>query len=440
LKCLTELVEASLSMSNKFRCNEAVEMLRQAQQEYSLFNAYLDEFFGELVLYWLYCFMWAILIGLSNGRFSSRWLPRLGLTVLLAGSGRPAAGYSALAHQAVIDSCWARGLVPVLQRRYPGATPAQLREARAYAYGGAVLQDLGYFPGNAPLFSDLTHYVRTGDFVRALLDEAHDRNELAFALGALAHYVADAMGHPAGANAVTGAVFPELQRPAGAAIHYAEAPRQHTQVEFAFDVAQVAAGRYYSAELHAAIGLRLCQSALERAFRRTYGLPLQQVLPHPAAGLALFHFVTAELLLAAVRASQHLPPRQVRGLPVAEQRQYFSRLNTARFQRRGRPLNHLSTGMRLLVVLTPTLPRLGLVPLLGFRPLPHTAEAVMRASLDESVSCYLATLTHLDAALPNVNLDTGEPTRATDYPLADRTYAAWVRHLARRAALELAGR
>ncbi len=135
-----------------------------------------------------------------------------------------AAAFSALAHQAVVDSCWARSLVPVLERHYVGATPAQLREARSYAYGGALLQDLGYYPGNAALFTDLTHYVRTGDFVRALLDEARDRNELAFALGALAHYAADGVGHPAGANAVGRFGLPGAVPPVGHADYLCPGP------------------------------------------------------------------------------------------------------------------------------------------------------------------------------------------------------------------------
>ena len=359
---------------------------------------------------------------------------RLAYAVLLSlvGQAQTAAAFSALSHEAVVDSCWDRGLVPVLDRAYPGATAAQLRVARAYAYGGALLQDLGYFPGNTALFSDLTHYVRPGDFVRALLDEAHDRNELAFALGALSHYVADACGHPTGANAVTELVFPELRPRLGNHITYAQAPQQHAQVEFAFDVAQTTAGTYRSEAFHAAIGLQVSRTVLERAFILTYGLELKQVLPHVGAGLTAFHFVATELLPAAVRASEYLTPGQLRQLPPADRTRYYERLNTCHFQRRcGLATNHLSLGMRGLVVLTPTLPRLGIASLLAFRSLPPAAGAAMRASFAESVGCFQARLTNLAAPLPNLNLDTGQPNQAGSYPLADRTYAAWARRLAR---------
>ncbi len=343
-----------------------------------------------------------------------------------------AAAFSALTHQAVVDSCWARNMVPVLERNYGGATPSQLREARSYAYGGALLQDLGYYPGNGALFSDLTHYVRAGDFVRALLDEARDRNELAFALGALAHYAADGVGHPAGTNAVTDLVFPELLPRLGTPITYAQAPHQHAQVEFAFDVAQVQAGYYRSEDFHETIGLRVSRPVLERAFQRTYGLRLGQVLPHVGPGLAAFWFVSSELLPAAVRASEYVPPGQVRQLPAPDRQRYYERINTGHFRRRGGPSpNHLSLGMHLLVWLRPTLPRLGVAPLLAFRPLPPTAQATMQASFGKSLVRYQTMLANLGAPLPNLNLDIGQTTPAGTYALTDRTYAKWVQRLSK---------
>ena len=349
-----------------------------------------------------------------------RCRPRLFVLVLLLLSGKPAAGFSALAHQAIVDSCWARSIAPVLEKHYPGATAAQLGTARSYAYGGALLQDLGYFPGNAALFSYLTHYVRTGDFVRALLDEACDRNELAFALGALAHYVADAQGHPTGANAVTELVFPQLRPQFGKGIAFAQAPRQHTQV----------AGRYRSVDFHDAFGLQVNRPVLERAFFRTYGLPLKRVLPLTGLGLALFRFVATELLPAAARASQYRPAGQVRLLPLPDRQCYYQRINTGYFSRRGARPDHLSLGMRGLVLLAKGLPHLGLVSQLAFRPLPLAAEATMRASFDQSLASYQLVLADLSGPFPNMNLDTGQLAYAGNYPLADRTYAVLVRRLA----------
>src|SRR2546423_3992644 len=64
------------------------------------------------------------------------------MTVAMAlGVARPAAGYSVLAHEANIDALWDSTISRMLVERFPGATPEELLEARAYAYGGSVIQD-----------------------------------------------------------------------------------------------------------------------------------------------------------------------------------------------------------------------------------------------------------------------------------------------------------
>ena len=90
-------------------------------------------------------------------------LPRLpslflGLVLLLT-SARPLGAYSVLTHEEIIDLTWADSIQPLLVKRFPNLTPAQLTEAHAYAYGGCVIQDLGYYPFGKLLFSDLLHYV-----------------------------------------------------------------------------------------------------------------------------------------------------------------------------------------------------------------------------------------------------------------------------------------
>src|SRR5260370_41403268 len=111
------------------------------------------------------------------------------LTTLLFAPGLHA--YSVLTHEAIIDSAWAHDLKPLLLQHFPNTTPDELIKAHAYAYGGAIIQDTGYYPFGSRFFSDLVHYVRSGDFIVALLKDAQDVNEFAFALGALAHYASD---------------------------------------------------------------------------------------------------------------------------------------------------------------------------------------------------------------------------------------------------------
>ena len=117
------------------------------------------------------------------------------LIVLMCSGGLSA--YSVLTHEEIVDLLWSDEIQPLLLKRYPGLSEDQLKQAHAYAYGGAVIQDLGYYPFGSKEFSNLVHYVRSGDFVRVLLLESQDVNEYAFALGALSHYAADIAGHPA---------------------------------------------------------------------------------------------------------------------------------------------------------------------------------------------------------------------------------------------------
>jgi hypothetical protein len=203
---------------------------------------------------------------------------RLLLLLLLVAPATPAAAYSVLTHQSIIDSTWTDCLLPLLRQRYPGATPDQLVEAKSYAYGGAIIQDMGYYPLGATLFTNLTHYVRSGDFVRNLLRQAHDRNEYAFALGALAHYASDNLGHPDATNLILPQVYPEKKAQFGPVVTYEQAPINHTEVEFSFDVVAIAAGRYRSQDYHKYIGFRVSKPLLERGFQQTYGLELGQVL------------------------------------------------------------------------------------------------------------------------------------------------------------------
>ncbi|MFZ1035236.1 MAG: zinc dependent phospholipase C family protein, partial [Candidatus Acidiferrales bacterium] len=107
-----------------------------------------------------------------------------------------------------MDSAWDDAIKPLLLQRFPDATHEQLKEAHSYAYGGSVIQDLGYYPFGSHFFSDLVHYVRTGDFVQALLRDSSNLDEYAFALGALAHYAADNEGHRLAVNKSVPMLYP----------------------------------------------------------------------------------------------------------------------------------------------------------------------------------------------------------------------------------------
>ena len=199
----------------------------------------------------------------------------LGLLLLFPA---PAAySYSVLTHEAIIDSTWDSAIKPLLLKRFPAATADELTQAHAFAYGGCIIQDLGYYPFGSKFFSDLTHYVRSGDFVLNLIRESQDLNEYAFALGALSHYAADNNGHSMAVNRAVPLFYPELGRKFGKLVTYADDPFSHAKTEFAFDVFQAAKGRYASAAYKSFIGFEVAKPLLERAFQDTYGMRLEKV-------------------------------------------------------------------------------------------------------------------------------------------------------------------
>src|ERR1700722_7361555 len=200
------------------------------------------------------------------------------LVFILALSGAaPAQGYSVLTHEAIIDSAWDDGIKPSLLKRFPDATPDELKAAHAYAYGGCTIQDMGYYPFGSKFFSDLVHYVRTGDFIIALLRDSRDINEYAFALGALAHYSADNYGHRIAVNRSVPLLYPKLRRKYGDQVTYDEDHASHLKTEFGFDVLQIAKGHYAPNAYHDYIGFEVSHELLARAFQETYSLDLKSV-------------------------------------------------------------------------------------------------------------------------------------------------------------------
>ena len=345
-----------------------------------------------------------------------------------------ATAYSILTHQANVDSTWARCLLPTLQAHYPGGTDDELREAKAYAYGGAIIQDMGYYPFGSALFTNLTHYVRSGDFVHNLLAEAKDRNEYAFALGAMAHYAADIKGHGQGTNKVVPVMFPELEKKFGPVVTYEQAPTQHSQAEFAFDVVQMAAGRYRSNAYHVFIGFMVSKDVLERAFLRTYGLHMNDIIFNVDLSIASYRFAVRQLIplagRAAWRANRHEIRRTTRG---ARRREYVYHQSKSDYKKEyGRDYEHPRTGAKIVAVFLKILPKVGPLKALKFVAPSAAAQKTYRASFGQTVSEYCVLLNeqeHGRAQLPNMDFDTGHDTKFGEYGLADKTYGEWLRKL-----------
>ena len=252
-------------------------------------------------------------------RWRSRWFVRAVTLLLIAlVSTASSFAYSVLTHEEIVDLVWSAQLLPLLLKRFPDLTPDQLKEAHAYAYGGAVIQDLGYYPFGSVEFSNLLHYVRSGDFVQELLLQSQDANEYAFALGALAHYSSDITGHPA-VNQAVSLQYPKLRAKYGTSVRYAEDHTAHLKTEFGFDMVQVAKNRYASQQYHDFIGFQVSKPLLERTFPIVYGLQLKDVLTHEDMAIGSYRFAVSRMIprddpdrLAHPQAGHHEGDAQLR--------------------------------------------------------------------------------------------------------------------------------
>ncbi len=221
---------------------------------------------------------------------------------LLVGIAQLCGAYSVLTHEEVVDLLWKDDIQPLLTKRFPGSSAEDLKKAHAFAYGGSLIQDMGYYPFGNKYFSDLTHYVRSGDFIAYLINDATDLNEYAFALGALAHYSADNMGHPT-VNQAVALEFPKLRRKFGNEVTYADNPKAHIRTEFGFDMTQVAKNRYTSDRYHDFIGFEVSKPVLERAFQDTYGIPLSEVISNEDLAIGTFRRAISHILPEMTRVA-----------------------------------------------------------------------------------------------------------------------------------------
>jgi len=359
------------------------------------------------------------------------------LLVALLVAPKPARAYSVLAHEANIDALWEPAIRPLLARRFPHATAAEIRAARAFAYGGSVIQDLGYYPFGNHFFSNLLHYVRSGDFVETLVRDANGINEYAFALGALGHYSADTVGHPEAVNKAVALMFPKLQKKYGSTITYVDSPASHVIVEFSFDIVQAASGAYVSDTYHQFIGFQVATPLLERAFRETYALEMKDIFRDQALAISTYRHSVSELIPEITRAAWRdkreeiqrlIPGVQESAFVYAYSRQQYEQEFGADYQRPGFFARVVGFFYRLL-------PKIGPLKPLSFRTPTPEAEKLFADSFRNARARYGAALDavarrRLD--LRNADFDTGKPSRQGEYALADDTYAELLHRLADR--------
>jgi len=346
-------------------------------------------------------------------------------------------GYSVLTHEAIIDSLWDTSIHQALVARFPEATPQELEQAQAYAYGGCVLQDMGYYPFGSRFFSDLTHYVRSGDFIAALLREAQDLNGYAFALGALAHYAADNSAHPIATNRAVPMLYPKLRRKFGNTVTFWDHPVSHIRTEFGFDVLQVAAGRYAPDRYRGFIGFQVSRPTLERAFLDTYGLEMKDVFGNLSLALGSYRFSVGSIIPGMTRVAWSLKNEQItKEIPGITRKKFLYNLSRASYEKEwGTEYHKPGLRTRFVTVLFRIIPKVGPFKSLKITTPTPEVEKLFMASFNATVDRYRVLLAKVNPAgleLPNENFDVGALTRAGQYQGADEAYAKLVGKLADR--------
>jgi hypothetical protein len=354
---------------------------------------------------------------------------RLGLAmvVTLIYTSQPCAAYSVLTHEEIVDLAWQDNLLPLLKKRFPAATDDDLKKAHAFAYGGSVMQDMGYYPFGNKYFSDLTHYVRSGDFVVDLLKEASDIDEYAFALGALAHYSADNCGHPT-VNEAVGIEFPKLEKKYGKEVTYEDNPKAHIRIEFGSDVTQVAKNRYTSDRYHDFIGFEISKPVLERAFQDTYGIPMSEVISNEDLAIGTFRRAISTVIPEMTRVALIARRKEiVTETPNFRARQFRYYLSRSSYQKEwGKSYHRPGFGTRVLAFFLKFVPKIGPFKALDIQVPTQKTEDLYIASVDKTIENYTK-LVHQAAdgnlQLTNTDFDTGRDTRPGEYKLTDDTYA-----------------
>jgi hypothetical protein len=334
---------------------------------------------------------------------------------------------------AIIDASWKKSIVPLLKERYPNATDDELRIAHSYAYGGSLMPDMGYFPFGSIYFTNLLHYVRTGDFMQNLIDQSQNINEYAFALGAVSHYLTDKYGHSLATNVAEPIVYPKVGKQFGKVVTYEEDPIYHSRMEFAFDVLQMSRGNYASQEYHDFIGFNVAKPVLERAFMLTYGQDMNDVFGgNLDLAISTFRWSVRSLLPGLTRTAWALKKDDIRKLnPAINSRKFHFKMKRREYyQKYGKERDKPKLGNRIMAFIISILPKIGPLKALKFEPPGPEGEKLFIKSFDTTLVCYTQVLNNMKNGqklqFEDIDFDTGNLTAQNEYGLADQTYSLLV--------------
>ena len=359
-------------------------------------------------------------------RYFSRYLILITFIVILKPYNAKA--YAILAHEAIVDAAWEKEITPLLKRRFPATPDSVLKTAHSYAYGGSMVADMGYLPGGSTYFSDLLHYVRSGDFVNNLINQAQNVNELAFALGALSHYRADEYGHSRATNRTVPLVYEDLQEKYGNVIAYEDDHISHSRIEFSFDVLQIARGNYNTQAYHDFIGFNIAKPVLEKAILITYGETLDELFSNFEGSVKTFRWGVKNLMPTLIRKTWRSQRDSImKRQPGMTAKKFKYEMEEREFhQEFGVGEEKPGFWASILSSMIDFLPKIGPLKTLKYVDPGKQGEKLFSTSFDTILVCYrqdlLAVQTHT-LILTDINFDTGRLTKPGEYGLADQTYA-----------------
>jgi hypothetical protein len=356
------------------------------------------------------------------------------VTIMLTFAGLTSRAYSILAHEAIIDAAWKSTLVPLLKQKYPDATREQVLMAHSYAYGGAIVADMGYMPFGNGFFTDLVHYVRSGDFVQALIADSQNLNEYAFALGALSHYMADKYGHSLSTNLNVPIIYPKLQKKFGDVVTYNDDHTSHSRTEFAYDVLQIGQNGYTSEGYHDFIGFNISVPVLEKAFYETYGRELGSIFSNINSSINTMRWGVRNLFPVLTKSAYKANQTDIEKMhPGITARKFQYKMSKRSFNLEfGKQRQESKFFAKVAVFFIRILPKIGPLKTLKFKSPGEQGQKLFAISFETILKNYKAALEQVGTnqlVLPDIDFDTGKPTSIGEYQLADNTYAKLLEEL-----------
>jgi hypothetical protein len=356
------------------------------------------------------------------------------VTIALTFAGLTTKAYSILAHEAIIDATWKSALMPLLKQKYPDATHEQLLMAHSYAYGGAIVADMGYMPFGNGFFTDLVHYVRSGDFVQALIADSQNLDEYAFALGALSHYMADKYGHSLSTNRNVPIIYPKLQKKFGDVVTYNDDHTSHSRMEFAYDVLQIGQNGYTSEGYHDFIGFNISVPVLEKAFYETYGRELGSIFSNINSSINTMRWGVRNLFPVLTKSAYKANQTDIEKMhPGITARKFQYKMSKRSFNLEfGKERQESKFFAKVAVFFIKILPKIGPLKTLKFKSPGEKGQKLFAVSFETILKNYkdaLGQVGNNQLILPDIDFDTGNLTCLGEYELADNTYAKLLEEL-----------